>query len=176
MERQIMPTGDSQKTMAAASIAFKTKGSVRLRMQHIPFSSTVLNKDKPLYTFAKTYRESGYNDVWLYKATQETTNLADAREFYSALSGTPWALSWDSNAPAVQVLLYGITNEQAYRSDIVNLFKSWELGNDLHYTPQGLAWQNRWEALRYTGQSSASFLYYPCGTDGGRDKYRTWAE
>ncbi|XP_069105272.1 uncharacterized protein [Argopecten irradians] len=174
--------GETAAAMAAGSIAFKTRDPT--------YSDMLLNKARSLYTFAKLhtgkysdsfpeinefYGSSGYNDelalaaAWLYKATQMSTYLLDAQLYYNSLSGTPWALSWDSKTPAVQLLLYELTNQQVYRSDLVNFLESWQPGNGLQYTSQGLAWRDQW------GSNTAlvALLAVHHGLD---DKYRTWAE
>ncbi|XP_060074113.1 endoglucanase 4-like [Ylistrum balloti] len=178
--------GETAAAMAAGAIAFKSRDPA--------YSDLLLNKAKTLYTFAKMHRgkysdsfpeirefygSSGYEDelalaaAWLYKATQVTTYLAEAQLYYSS-SGTPWALSWDSKTPAVQILLYNITREPTYRSDILRFLESWQSGNGLHYTPQGLAWRDQWGSLRYTGNTAlVALMAVEQGLD---EKYRTWAQ
>ena len=65
-------------------------------------------------------RSDSYEDnlanaaIWLYKATGVSQYLNDAKSYYSARSGTPWAFSWNDARAGVAVRFNEHLTEQNY--------------------------------------------------------------
>ncbi|XP_071959064.1 uncharacterized protein [Antedon mediterranea] len=182
--------GETAAALAATSIAFQDFDSV--------YAATLLSSAKELYVFAKTsegkysdtitnaaefYRSTGYQDelcwaaAWLYMATSNVTYLTDAETIYDmhGLSSKPWAFDWDDKKAGVQVLLYKLTGDVKYKTDVETFITGWVNGNDVGYTPQGLAWRIQWSPNRYS--ANVAFLALVAADLGiQRDSYQTFAK
>lgn len=175
-------TAETAAAMAAASIVFKESDSV--------YSAQLVKEAKALYLFAEKYKGkytnaipdakkyyesfSGYADelvwgaIWLYKATQETVYLAKAKKAYHLLPGYPIKTfmggdSWDNKAFACYVLMASETKELKYRQDAERYLDYWSIGykgKRITYSPGGLAFYDKWGALRYTANTSFLALIY----------------
>jgi len=68
-------------------------------------------------------RSDSYEDnlanaaIWLHKATGVSQYLNDAKSYYSARSGTPWAFSWNDARAGVAVRFNEHLTEQNYNID-----------------------------------------------------------
>jgi len=182
--------GQTAATLAAASMIFRDTDT--------DYATQLMDNAKSLYSFANTYRGvysdsvpaspfytsySGYGDelalaaAWLYRATNDTEYLNDAKAHYQSfrLAGTPWAFSWDDSTPAVQLLMYLITGEDTYKNDVESFINTWLPGGGVPYTPKGLAFRDTWGSLRYA--ANTAFLSLVAADNGiNQDTYREFAE
>jgi endoglucanase len=164
--------------LAAGSIVFRDKGDNA-------YAAELLNAARGIYTLAKNNRGvfgspfyGGQNDrdelcegaIWLYKATNEHTYLNEARSFGD--NSYTWAFGWENKMVGCQVLLYEATNDNNYRSAVDNYFNSnWF---PISYTPCGLAWRDKWGALRYAANSA--YIALVAAEQGIQSyKLRQWA-
>ncbi|XP_060595558.1 endoglucanase A-like [Ruditapes philippinarum] len=156
--------GDTAAAMAAGYLVFKDMCA------DTRFSDKLLNASKSLYEFAKNNRgiysdcviqakdfyesTSEVDDLavagaWLYIATNKQSYLDDAKGFYPA--DKAWTFSWnDANAGAA-LLLYNITKDVRYKTDIKSLVHSFQPGGDVPITPCGLAWRDQWSPNGHAG-------------------------
>lgn len=177
--------GETAAAMAAGSIAFKSKDSA--------YSIQLLTASKSLYAFAKAHRgkysdsvpdanefyaSSGYEDelctaaAWLYKATNQTHYLNDAKHFYD--SDTAYGLSWDDKQISCQILLWELTGDTRYKTSVQNFLHSYMPGGTVPYTPCGLVFRAKWGSLAFA--ANAAFVALMAAEDGiGGDEYKTWA-
>jgi len=137
------------------------------------YANRMLEAAKSMYAFGKgnlgTYTNSvpdvvryygstGYKDemclggAWLYKATKDQQYLNDAKGFHE--SDTGWALSWDDKKVACQLLLFEITQEGSYKSEVEAFLHDYQPGGSVPYTPCGQAWRNEWGSNRYAGNAA----------------------
>ncbi|KAK3104208.1 hypothetical protein FSP39_025314 [Pinctada imbricata] len=165
--------------MASGYLVFKTKDP--------DFAAELLQHAKQLSSFAKNHRGSYsktltsdfnlYNSAdesdempwgmaWLYKATNESSYLQDAKSMYQG--GTAWAQSWDNK------LLGTSVRDDTYKTDIESSMTEWLPGRSVPYSPHGLAVRTKWGSLRYA--SNMAFMALLAADDGIQtDKYRKWA-
>lgn len=177
--------GNTAAAFAAGSIAFKTKDSA--------FSTKLLTAAKSLYKFAKDYKgiysqsvpeanlyysSTGYRDelclgaAWLYKATNDSQYLTDAKSFYDP--ATAWAESWDEKKVSCQLLLFELTKEAKYKNNVEAFMQSWMPGGSVPYTPCGLAFRIKWGSLRYA--ANTAFVALMAADNGiNSDAYKKWA-
>lgn len=169
--------GDTAAAMAAGSIVFKTICG------NTAYANQLLTASKSLYAFAKAhqgiysrsvpqaqafYGSSGFKDelavagAFLYKATNEAQYLNDAKSFHEG--GTPWALSWDDTKVAADLLLYEITKDSTYSSDVEAFVRQYMPGGGVQQTPCGLAYRDQWGANRYA--ANAAFVAAMAAADG----------
>lgn len=157
------------------------------------YADKLLNAAKSLYNFAKAHRglytqcvheaqnfygsTSDKDDLcvaatWLHKATGQDNYLNDAKGFHEG--GTRWALSWDDTMIGANLLLYDITKDNAYKTDIEGFVNSYMPGGSVQQTPCGLAYRDQWGANRYAG--NAAFVATVAADLGIQpDKYKKWA-
>ncbi|KAK7490976.1 hypothetical protein BaRGS_00017848 [Batillaria attramentaria] len=177
--------GETAAALAAGSIAFHGKDAA--------YSTKLLNAAESLYAFAKSnrgiysqsvheaaqfYSSSGDKDemcvaaMWLYKATHQSKYLNDAKGFHE--NAWAWALSWDDKKIACQILLYGQTHDNQYKTEIEGFFNGWLPGGQITYTPCGLAWRDKWGSNRYA--ANAAFAALVAAEEGVMTaKLRPWA-
>lgn len=182
---------ETAAALAATSMAFKSTDS--------QYANKLVQHAKDLYEFADKYRGkysdsiqdaasfyksfSGYNDelvwgaAWLYRATKNPKYLKKAEAYYAkfGMNDKPWAFSWDEKTAGVQVLLAEITGKTTYKKDVQTYLDSWLPGNDVKYTPKGLAWRAKWGPNRYA--ANTAFLALLAADNGLKPKvYRTFAK
>ena len=106
----------------------------------------------------------GYEDeliwaaAWLYKATGDNIYLSKAEEMYAKRKQTwpSWAFSWSDKLPGAQLLLFEITRDPKYRSD-VEIFCDTAMA--LQKSPKGQTFRTRWGSNRY----AANFAFICLG-------------
>ncbi|XP_046580083.1 LOW QUALITY PROTEIN: endoglucanase E-4-like [Haliotis rubra] len=183
------PGSDAAGITAAALAA----GSMLFLSKDPKYSTTLLDAAVSLYNFAKTYKgiysksiapaaagypSSGYNDELcvaaslLYKATKKDSYLVDAKGFHVA--STSWALSWDDAIVECQLMLYELTNDASYKTEVESFLTSWRPGGTVTYSPCGLAFRSKWGSLRY--DANAVFVALAAAEDGIHPlENRQWA-
>ncbi|KAK7471381.1 hypothetical protein BaRGS_00035987 [Batillaria attramentaria] len=117
--------------------------------------------------------EMCWGSLWLYKATNETKYLDEAKKHYD--SSPDWGFSWDDVIIGNQILMYELTGEDRYKQDIEGTFHGWfPGGGEVSYTPKGLAYRLQWGSLRYASNMAAAALI---AAEHGvnPDEYRHWA-
>jgi len=124
------------------------------------------------------YGSTGWKDemclgaAWLHKATGEARYLNEAKGYHSGSTG--WALSWDDKNVACQLLLFEITKEGSYKSEVEAFVRDYMPGGSVPYTPCGLAWRDAWGSNRYAG--NAAFVAMVAAADGiNTGAYQKWA-
>ncbi|MEO0540289.1 MAG: glycoside hydrolase family 9 protein [Cyanobacteria bacterium P01_A01_bin.105] len=159
-------TAETAAALAAAAIAF--------RQTDPAYADTLLDHAQQLYTFADTYRGrysdsildarsyynswSGYSDelswgaAWLHRATGDPQYLAKAEQHYQGL-GNGWTQNWDDKSYGAGILLAQATDKANYRDDVENWLDHWA-GGGIQSTAGGLAWLDRWGALRYSANTA----------------------
>ncbi|XP_053378521.1 uncharacterized protein LOC123526589 [Mercenaria mercenaria] len=179
--------GDTAAAMAAGYLVFKDMCG------DTGFADKLLEASKSLYTFAKNnrgkytdcitqakdfYWSTGEADelsvagAWLYKATNDQSYLNDAKEFYP--TGTAWSFNWDDANTGAALLLYDITKDGKYKTDIEGLVNSFQPGGDVPTTPCGLAWRDQWGPNRYA--ANVAFIATMAARYGIQsDAYNKWA-
>ncbi|XP_067658115.1 endoglucanase E-4-like isoform X2 [Haliotis asinina] len=177
--------GETAASLAAGSIAFKTKDPA--------YSATLLKAAKSLFAFGKKYPSiysqslpevtyyyaSGHFEdemcvaaCWLYKATNDSQYLDDAKHYVT--SAWAWALSWDSKLVACQLLLFEITGDSKYSTMVDGYMIGWTPSRGMQYSTCGLAYRDKWGALRYAANTAMVALM--AAEDGLQtEKYRKWA-
>jgi endoglucanase len=149
------------------------------------YAAELLDHAEALYNFADTYRgkysdsitnaadfyaSSGYQDelvwgaIWLNQATNETAWLDKAKlEYGNMPQGNSWTLSWDDKAYGCYVLLADLDGGSEYIADAERWLDFWTIGvngQQVDYTPGGLAWLDEWGSLRYAANTAfAAFVY-----------------
>lgn len=172
--------GETAAALAAASMAFRTTDSA--------YADKLLENARSLYQFADTYKGkysdcvtaaanyyqsfSGYWDeltwgaLWLYRATGEDGYLTKAKGYYNQLNAGQRfksTFNWDDKTFGCAVLLAKITGQPSYQTDVENWLNYWTIGYEgeqVHYTPGGLAWFNQWGTLRYAANTAFVALVY----------------
>jgi endoglucanase len=116
--------------------------------------------------------------AWLYKATGDTTYLAQAESDYARVAGSSghsgWIAVWDDVRTALYILMAGIAADEDYASDSLldandriggafdyelharNAIDHWLSDEDVLRTPGGFAWLDDFGSGRYA--SMAAFL------------------
>nr|ABO26609.1 endo 1,4- beta D- glucanase 2 [Haliotis discus discus] len=177
--------GITAAALAAGSVLYQTKDA--------SYGARLLSAAESLYAFATTYRgiysvsvpaaasayaSTGYNDelcvaaVWLYKATRDKKYLEDAKTYHS--SASPWAYSWDDTTVGCQLMLYDMTRDVTYRTEVQRFLTSWKPGGSLPYTPCGMAFRSKWGSLRY--DANVAFIALMAAEDGiDQVENRQWA-
>jgi len=105
------------------------------------------------------YDELTWAAMWIYLATGDETYLQKAesyepnweREGITTLIKYKWAHCWDQKLFGALLLLARETGKQLYIEAIERHLDWWAgIGSEkITYTPKGLAWLDRWGALRY---------------------------
>ncbi|MEM6867991.1 MAG: glycoside hydrolase family 9 protein, partial [Cyanobacteria bacterium P01_C01_bin.121] len=182
--------GESAAALAAASIIFRESDSV--------YADRLLENAKQLFDFADQYRGkysdaisnvssfynswSGYMDelswsaAWLHKATNDSTYLAKAEDYYQELN-PQWTQSWDNKSYGTATLLAQATGKSQYRQDTEDWLDYWSDSNGgIQYTSGGLAWLDQWGSLRYSANTAfIAGIYSDTVKDYG-DRYADFAE
>jgi len=176
--------GETAAALAAAAMVFEPTDAA--------YAQTLLTHARQLYDFADTYRGkysdcitdaqayynswSGYTDeliwgaLWLYQATGEADYLARAETAYADLEKDyRWTHAWDDKSYGSYVLLAQLTDKDQYVEDVENWLDYWTVGyngEQIRYTPGGLAWLDQWGALRYAANTALlAFIYSDDLTD-----------
>ncbi|GHO62495.1 hypothetical protein KSC_013870 [Ktedonobacter sp. SOSP1-52] len=177
--------GETAAAMASASIVFQATDPT--------YASTLLTHAKQLYSFADNFRGkydscitaassfytsySGYNDelvwgaLWLYLATNDSSYLTKAENYYSNLSyqsqttihSYQWTISWDDVSYGCYILLAQITGQQQYKDDAQRFLDWWTVGvngQKVTYSPGGEAFLSQWGSLRYAANTAFLALVY----------------
>lgn len=182
--------GETAAAMAATSILFQeddpTYSATLLEHaeQLYEFADTYRGVYSSSITDAASYYQSysGYNDelvwgaIWLYLASNNQDYLDKAISYYSNL-GTEgqstdksykWGLAWDDKSYGCYALLAKITGDATYKADIERHLDYWTdgyNGEQVNYTPGGLAYLDVWGALRYSLNTSfLAMVYVPYAT------------
>ena len=168
---------ETAAALAAIAILFSESDSA--------YAAQLLEHAEALYAFADTYRgkysdsisnaadfyeSSGYVDelvwsaIWLHRATSEVSWMNEAKLEYAAMpQGQSWTLSWDDKAYACYVLLADLDGGSEYKADAEAWLDYWSVGNNgqqVAYTPGGLAWLDEWGSLRYAANTAfCAFVY-----------------
>ncbi|MEM6631135.1 MAG: glycoside hydrolase family 9 protein [Bacteroidota bacterium] len=176
---------ETAAAMASASILFSQEDPAYSQelLEHAKklyeFADSYRGAYSDAITDAATYYRSwsGYQDelvwgaIWLYLATEDPTYLQKAEAEYAYLSNEPqsevksykWTVAWDDKAYGCYVLLAKITGKAQYMEDAERWLDYWTdgyQGNQINYTPGGLAWLDQWGALRYAANTSLmAFIY-----------------
>jgi len=172
--------GEAAAALAAASLLFAQDDPA--------YSRTLLERAGQLFDLADRHRgtytdaipdagmfydsESGYYDelvwsaAWLYRATGRPEYLQKAEAGYAAwLKGTllSWTHTWDDKRYGAAVLLAQLTGKPLYRRDAEAFLNYWTVGHNgqqVPYTPGGLAWIQAWGSLRYAANTAfLAFVY-----------------
>jgi endoglucanase len=198
--------GETAAALAAASIVFQPTDPnyanelLAHAKELFTFADTYRGKYSDCITDAQSYYRSwsGYADeltwmaVWLYLATDDTAylNYAEAstaqwgNEGQTSYWAYRWTQSWDDVHYGAQLLLYRLTGKQIYKESVERNLEYWtdgvdETGERITYTPGGLAWLDRWGALRYTANAAfLAFVYadlIAASDPALADKYRDFA-
>ncbi len=196
--------GESAATLASASMVFADSDpsySATL-LQHAKELFSFADNFRGRYTdeggipAVGTYSSGGYIDelcwaaLWLYKATNDDTYLDKAKEFYEELPNQTqsefksykWSIVWDDKSYGCYVLMAEITDEQQYKDDAERHLDWWTDGFDgdqVGYSPGGLAWLFQWGSLRHTMNASLTALIYSDKvntTAAKKQKYRDFAK
>ncbi len=180
--------GETAAAMAASSIIFAREGDTAYSAELLShavdlfnFADTYRGTYPDCITDAQGYYNSfsGYEDeltwaaIWLHLATGEQSYLdyADAstanwnRADYgnSPYWEWEWSYAWDDKHYAAQVLLYELTGKQAYKDSAERNLDFWTIGvdgNQVSYTPGGLARLDQWGPNRYAMNTSWIALVY----------------
>jgi endoglucanase len=173
--------GQASAALAASSIVFKSADP--------KYSAELLSQAQSLFTFANSYRGnysscitsaqgfynsfSGYwsqlvaAEIWLYKATGDSTWLTKAETDYANLPLAnqttvheyAWTTNWDDDSFADYVWMAQLTGQQQYIGDAERNLDWWTTGYNgtkVSYSPGGEAFLDTWGSLRYS--SNAAFL------------------
>lgn len=173
--------GEMSAALASGSILFRDSNST--------YADLLLDKAKKIYNYAQTYQGnngytaangfyssySGYNDelawaaVWLYKATKDADYLTEAKSYASkAADGRYWSQSWDNVSDGVNLLLWQITANDAYKNYVVTYLNHWI--NGVNTTQGGLKFLDQWGSLRYSSTTAFMALLYAKDLDDASAK------
>jgi hypothetical protein len=160
------------------------------------YANRLLESAKRLYSFSKTYMGnsgyikansfyrsySGYYDelsfsaLWLYKATNDSAFLTEAKEYLSKSGdGTYWAMNWDNVSNASWLLLAKLGDSEA-QNRIETHLNYW--CDSVTTTSGGLRFLDGWGSLRYSANSAfLAFVYADWVSDEAkRGKYIDFAK
>jgi hypothetical protein len=141
---------------------------------------------RELYPSSSYVDELAWGAAWLYRATNESKYLDDARNYYmqnqiSLNHGCGWSYSWDEKGPILHVLLSKIdpdeTRKSYYDSRATEYFNQYLPGKyrSIPHTPKGLAYPSLWGSARYAGNTGyISMLYsrYLNERNAGTERFR----
>lgn len=163
---------EAAASLAACSVVFDKTDS--------KYSKKCLEHAVSLYDFAeKTKSDEGYTaangfynswsgfydelawaGIWLYIATDDKDYLKKSEEYLSQAEGNyKWAHCWDDVYMGTCLLLSQETGDKKYSEIIENHLDFWTdgcNGEQINYTPDGLAWLDQWGSLRYA--TTTAFL------------------
>ncbi|CAG2224740.1 E3.2.1.4 [Mytilus edulis] len=177
--------GNTVAALAIGAVVFKEKDA--------GYSAKLLEAAKSLYEFAKSnpgiysnsvpqakafYGSSGFKDEMceaaaeLYKATKDQKYLTDAKSFYDP--ALAWGYSWDAKQPGCQLLLWELTQEAKYKTNMEEFIAAYAPGGSVPMTPCGLTYRDKWGSNRYA--ANAAFIAVIAVADGiGGDKFLNYA-
>jgi len=160
--------GETAAALAASSMYFTRRGESSYAAQLLTHARSLFefaDKHRGVYTNAISdaggfYNSwSGYEDelmwsaAWMALATGESSYADMAEDFYNQfdeLQGLPSEFSWDDKTAGGQLLLYQLTENSRYKSNVQAF-----LANILHgdFTPKGLVWisSSEWGSCRHAG-------------------------
>ncbi|CAG2231369.1 E3.2.1.4 [Mytilus edulis] len=179
--------------VAGSTVAALAIGAVVFKEKDAGYSAKLLEAAKSLYAFAKSnpgiysnsvpqakafYNSSGYTDEMceaaaeLYKATKDQQYLIDAKFFYDPTLA--WGYFWNDKQPGCQLLLWELTQESKYKTNIEEFIASYAPGGSVPMTPCGLTYRSKWGSNRYA--SNAAFIAVIAVADGiGGEKFLNYA-
>jgi len=167
-------SAEAAASLAACSIVFDDTDS--------KYAKKCLEHAKSLYEFAEEtksdegytaangfynswsgfYDELAWAGMWLYLATDDKDYLKKSEEYLSQVKADEvykWAQCWDDVYIGATVLLSQETGDSKYSDIIEKHLDFWTDGCDgeqIKYTPEGLAWVDQWGSLRYA--TTTAFL------------------
>ncbi|WP_371320227.1 glycoside hydrolase family 9 protein [Chengkuizengella axinellae] len=198
--------GETAAALAASSIIFEdtdpTYAATLLdhAIQLYDFADQYRGKYSDCITDAASFYNSwsGYEDeitwgaVWLYLATDDEAYLDKAiastadwgTEGQTPYWGYLWTQAWDDKHYGAQVLLSKITGDSQFMTSTERNLDYWTTGTDtgqqITYTPGGLAWLDTWGVLRYAANASFIAFVYSDWLEASdpvkAQKYRDFAE
>ena len=187
-------SAEAAASLAACSIVFSDEDS--------KYSKECLSHAKQLYDFAeKTQSDEGYTaangyynswsgfydelswaGVWLYMATDDKDYLKKSEKYFDMASGNyKWSQCWDDVYMGSCLLIAQQTNDKKYSDIMEKNLDYWTTGCDgeqITYTPDGLAWLDQWGSLRYaTTEAFLAGVYseYKGCTKSKKDTYWDFA-
>jgi len=184
---------ETAAALAAISIVFAESDAM--------YAATLLEHAEALYAFADAHRgkysdsitnardfynSSGYQDelvwaaLWLNRATNESIWLSKAKSAYEAMpKGHSWTLSWDDKSYACYVLLADLDGGSEYLADAERWLDYWTIGyngQQVSYTPGGLAWLDEWGSLRYAANTAFCSFVYADRVNDPAGRYSSFAQ
>jgi hypothetical protein len=195
---QLHPGSD----LAAEAAAALASAAIIFRPTDPTYADLCLQNAQQLYQFADTYRGSysnsitdaanyynsggNYQDeltwgaIWLYKATNNTTYLDKAKNYYQSFAGGlgNWTQTWGDKQQGSAVLLAQITNESQYRNHVEKWLDYWTNtnGSGISYTPGGLAWLTQWGSLRASANTAFLAGVYSDSVNDYNGRYDNFAQ
>ena len=190
------PGSDVQASMAAALAA----GALAFRSVDPAFARRLEANARDLYALADAFRgtynhiaaaasiyySSSFQDdlawaaAWLFRLTNETHFLTEARAHFAGLGGLGTDFSWDSRGPGA-ALLIGLLlpqpDAQVYLAQVSSFLTSWSTGtNGVTLTPKGLSHSSDWGSLRYSLSACSVGAVYAAHvpTDPKTPSYAAW--
>ncbi|XP_067931580.1 endoglucanase E-4-like, partial [Watersipora subatra] len=174
--------GETAAAFAAGSILFKTSDP--------NYSNHLLNNATSLYQLAKNnedtynnalpegaefYLSSSWEDeishaaAWLALAhqgtTEETTYLTESQNYLKDdFEHYMWTLDWNDKRGLVNFLLYHQLQDSRFSGNLETFIGRWLPGNDVPYTPLGLAFRLEWGSNRFA--ANAAFLSLLAASEG----------
>lgn len=192
-------TAETAAALAAASILFRDTDPdyASQLLGHAEalyaFADTHRGKYSDSITNAVAFYNSwtGYQDeltwgaIWLYRATGLASWLSKAKSEYALLPGNgaggrdyTWTLSWDNKAYGCYVLMALLDGAVEYRDDCERWLDFWTTGyngQQVSYTPGGLAWLNEWGSLRYAANTVFCAAVYADHVNDPDSRYSDFA-
>jgi hypothetical protein len=176
--------GEAAAALAAASIVFKPTDAAYSDtcLTHARQLYAFADKYRGIYSnsiprASGYYSSSGYHDelvwgaTWLFMASGDSSYLAKAETYYDSLADAPqsttknyqWTLCWDDKSYGCYVLLSKLTGSPVYEADAQRWLDYWTIGvngQEITYTPGGLAWLSIWGSCRYAATTAFCALVY----------------
>lgn len=117
------------------------------------------------YPSVSMYDDLAYAAAWLYTATGQQSYLDSAVKFYSQhtsaerhVSANLYMFNYENAVPALDLLLYKATGDQAYKQNVQGFVKEWmnthSASGDVYYTPRGLAKAEPEGLLQHTANAA----------------------
>jgi hypothetical protein len=182
--------GEAAAALAAASIIFRPTNQA--------YADRLLQNAEQLFEFADTYRgrysnsipqadtyyrSGGFMDeltwaaAWLHKATDKTSYLTKAENYYYGISHN-WTHNWDLKDQGATVLLAQTTGKDYYKNQAEKWLNYWsnDNGTGVKHTPGGLAWLTQWGPLRYSANTSFIAGIYSDTVRDYNQRYAKFAE
>ena len=105
--------------------------------------------------------------AWLYRATGDNGYLTKAEDMYASRgqTWTSWSFDWADKMAGAQLLLFELTGDQKYKTDVES-FCDYAMG--INKSPKGQTHLAQWGSNRYAsnfaficlGVSSSSFVLF----------------